>query len=268
MLSRLIPLILLLLTILCLLSGFYLSAGELQRIAAFLSQSGTSNPTLMAKVRLIPWLGFLSGFEFALLAALTYFHRKQTERIFSNCWKARSIKDTAWNGLLVLYGLVALLSLNFCAVNLTTRLLSPQRDSTYISSHGPKDYAAICSAILNETPPSARILIRTNRDEKYILNYDLYPRRLYFYPDKSVPVAGIPAEWLRKYRIEWILEIPMAEPMTFSLQRCQGRTQHLTIGAQFKRIEDGLDFDNFGLAGSGGAGPFAPLQPAGQTKAH
>lgn len=225
MLFRLIPFSLLFLTFFCFMLGLYIPAGDLQRIAVFLSQSGTSNPTLIAKVRLIPWLCFLSGFEFALLAVWAYFHQKQAEGIFSGCWNPCSIKDTAWNGLLVLYGLVALLSLNFYAVNLTTRLLSPQRGSTCISSRVPKDYQAICSAILNETPPSARILIRTNRDEKYILNYDIYPRRLYFYPDKSMPVAGVPAEWFRKYQIDWILEIPMAEPMTFSLQRCQERSQ-------------------------------------------
>jgi hypothetical protein len=224
MFSRLFLIILLILTILCFSSAFFLSEDELRRIATFLSQSGAPNPILLAKVRQIPWLCFLSGFEFALLAALTYFKRKQSERIFSDCWKTCSIKEAAWNGLLVLYGLVALLSLNFYAVQLTSRVLIPHNDSTCISSHGPKDYEAICSAIVAETPPSARILIRTDRDEKYILNYDLHPRRFYFYPDRSLPLAGIPAEWLRKYRIDWILEIPMAEPMTFSLRRCRERS--------------------------------------------
>jgi hypothetical protein len=220
MLYRSIPLICLLLTILCILSGYFFSAGELQWIATFLSQSGSSNPTLMAKVRLIPWLCFLCGCEFGLLAALTFSRRKQMERLFSDSWKACSLKEATWIGLLALYGLVALLSLNFYAVQLTTRFFISHEDSKYQSSHGPLEYAAIYSAILKETPLSARILIRTDRDEKYILNYDLHPRRFYYYPDRSMPLADIPAKWLQKYKIDWMLEIPTTEPMTFSLQRC------------------------------------------------
>jgi len=49
------------------------------------------------------------------------------------------------------------------------------------------------------------------------LNYDLYPRRFYFYPDPERHAAEIPEEWQERCHISWILEIDDRDPRKFLL---------------------------------------------------
>jgi hypothetical protein len=221
---RAISLTLLLLAMLFLIIGLFLSEEQLQQLATLLSQSGSLNPTLMAKVQLFPRLCVLSSIEVSLLAMFIFYRRNRMEKIVSDYRTTCSARQILWFGLFALYGLLAFISLNFYAVSLTMRFSSMPMYSSGNTLRGPAEYEAICSAIRAQTPSSARILIQTARDEKYLLNYDLYPRRFYFYPDHSVPVAGIPDDWLRKYQIGWILEIPATDPLTLLLRRCPGNS--------------------------------------------
>jgi hypothetical protein len=54
------------------------------------------------------------------------------------------------------------------------------------------------------------------------MNYELYPRKFYFYPDRALPLSAVPAEWMAQKRIDWTLDISDSEPIRFSLAPREG----------------------------------------------
>jgi hypothetical protein len=74
-------------------------------------------------------------------------------------------------------------------------------------------------SVRETTPETAALLIKTQRPLQFLLNYELYPRKFYFYPERGTSVSSIPQAWLDQRRIGWILEISDTEPLQFKLAR-------------------------------------------------
>ena len=215
--GRTITSALFLLALLSLLAGFFLTPAHLRHIAGLLSQTGTVHPALMEKVELVPRLLLLIGLEFCFAALFWEFRGKKISSAFWPSFQHRSISQRAMLGLSTVYLLISLLSLNFYTVSLTNRWIRLS-EVPKVPEGLPMEGIPVFQAIQQKTPASARILIHTNQDEKYLLNYLCYPRRFYFYPERDKPLTAIPHGWLQKYKIGWTLEIPPGGAGQYDLQ--------------------------------------------------
>ena len=198
-------------------AGFALSGDDMAWLAALVGQSGSPNPRLLEKLRLVSLLSIVTGVELLLLAISLMFVRRRT---LSWADRALWVGSPPFGVCLLLGGWVAiaLLSLNFGAISLVNRSKDGQglTAAELLASDFGDDYGVV-RAVRDTTPESAAILIKTQRPLQFLLNYELYPRRFFFYPDRGIPVSSVPEAWLDQRHIGWTLEISDSEPLHFNL---------------------------------------------------
>ncbi|MCI0419534.1 MAG: hypothetical protein L0312_09980, partial [Acidobacteria bacterium] len=180
--------------------------------------AGSPNPRLLDKLRLVPTLIVVTGVQLLLLGGAGLFlPRCRSLALAKRIPRLPSSQLGLWF-LCAGWAAMAILSLNFGAISLVDRLRKTQNrtDAQVIAAEFGEDYRVV-RAVRETTPESAAILIKTQRPLQYLLNYELYPRRFYFYPDRQLPVSSIPEEWINRRRIGWTLEISDEEPLHFEL---------------------------------------------------
>ncbi len=204
--------------LLAVLAGYGLQERHLEYLVRILSQSGIPNPKNLEKLRLLPATLRLAGLEAFLSAGLVLFFRKKVSATVGQLSRQLSSRQVLFLFLLGVDLAVAFLMLNFGTVELKRRIQANGRmtNQDIVASDYGQDYLLMWT-LKSRTPEDANILIRTNNDIKYLLNYDLYPRRFYFYPDPERLAAEIPEEWQDCYHIAWILEIDNQDPRKFLL---------------------------------------------------
>lgn len=219
---RSIPLASAILGTLCLTAGLLLERSSSTWLVRFVGQAGTSNPKILEKVRLVPAVLTLGGAEFLVFGCLSFFYLRRNRQVpeLLECLEA---KQQCMVLLLSLYLLIGLQALNFASVTLTKRILAGEEhiDADLVAADFGEDYAVL-KAVEEQTPKNACILIRTREPIKYLLNYHLFPRRFFIYPDPQVGVAEIPSDWMQKHAIGWTLEIKDGDPSQFALRRREG----------------------------------------------
>ena len=199
-------------------AGVALSGSDMAWLAVLVGQAGSPNPRLLEKLRLVPMLTVVTGAECLLLAVSFWFLRKRT----AASWADRVPRvGSAQFGVWLLLGgwtAIAVLSLNFGAISLVDRLKQNRglSDAELIAADFGDDYRVVRS-VRETTPETAALLIKTQRPLQFLLNYELYPRKFYFYPERGTSVSSIPQAWLDQRRIGWILEISDTEPLQFKL---------------------------------------------------
>lgn len=199
-----------------LLAGFALIGSDMAWLSALVGQAGTPHPRLIEKLRLVPLLSIVAGVELLLLAVgLKCLHRRTAQPLSDRGPTPVSLSP----GMRLLFGgwiVIAVLSLDFGAISLANRL-KQGLSATELVAADFGDEERVVRAVRESTPETAAILIRTQRPLQFLLNYELYPRKFYFYPERSVSVSSIPDAWLDRRRIRWILEISDTEPLHFQL---------------------------------------------------
>ncbi len=215
-LSRLIPFLSSVVALLVILLGVVLLNRDLNWLARFLTQAGAPNATNLEKIRLLPLTLVLTGSEAFLLSLLGIAYHRRIFTFVSSAKIGLNKRQQVVLLLLCLYGITAVMALNFSAIIFGESLGAPQLRDEAFSGALPEEYA-VFEALQRRTPVETSILIRTRRDLKYLLNYHLYPRRFYFYPNAQTQTSQIPDEWMRKHRIEWTLEISDNAPLRFTL---------------------------------------------------
>ena len=115
--------------------------------------------------------------------------------------------------------LIGLLALTFGWVSLSSRLATYgfHREAQVASDLG-KQYV-ILKSVRERTPENACIAIRSREPIKYLLNYELFPRRFFLYLDPETRLTEVPAEWLQQHSISWTLEIGDGSPTDYVLQQ-------------------------------------------------
>jgi hypothetical protein len=199
-------------------AGVALSGSDVAWLAGLVGQAGSPNPRLLEKLRLVPMLTVVTGAECLLLAVSLWFLRKRT----AASWADRVPRvGSAQFGVWLLLGAwtaIAVLSLNFGVISLVNRLKQNRGHSAVelIAADFGDDYHIVRS-VRETTPETAALLIKTQRPLQFLLNYELYPRKFYFYPERDISISSIPEAWLDQRGIGWILEISDTEPLQFKL---------------------------------------------------
>ena len=199
-------------------AGVALSGSDMAWLAVLVGQAGSPNPRLLEKLRLVPMLIVVSGAECLLLAVSFWFMRKRG----AASWADRlPLLGSQQFGILLLLGgwtLIAVLSLDFGVISLVNRLEQNRGLSAaeLIAADFGENYRVVRS-VRETTPETAALLIKTERPLRFLLNYELYPRKFYFYPERAASVSSIPQAWLDQRRIGWILEISDTDPLQFKL---------------------------------------------------
>jgi hypothetical protein len=214
--SRLIPIFSSAVGLLVVLLGVQLLNQNLNWLAGYLTQAGVPNPANLEKIRLLPLTLVLTGGETLFLSLLGTAYHKRFSTYLSAAKAKLNKKQRFLLLLLCLYGITTLLALNFSALTLEESLRARHLRDPALAEALREEYA-VFDALERQTPVEASILIRTRRELKYLLNYDLYPRRFYFYPNDQTEISQIPDEWMCKHRIEWTLEISDNGPLRFAL---------------------------------------------------
>lgn len=199
-------------------AGFALSGNDMAWLAALVGQAGSPNSRLLEKLRLVPMLSVVTGAELLLLAvSLQFVHQRTAPSWVERVPRLGSPQFGVWL-LLGEWTAISLLSLNFGAISLVNRLKHSQGLSAaeLVAADFGDDYRVV-GAVRETTPESAAILIKTQRPLQFLLNYELYPRKFYFYPERHIPVSSIPQAWLDQRRIGWTLEISDTGPLHFTL---------------------------------------------------
>lgn len=199
--------------------GHVISSGNNRLLALFFSQTGQINPVLLEKIHLLPWFCYLVSLEFLLTIPLFGVAGKRLANRFALVWICRSAIEKIRVGLLIVFGLMAWSTVNYYLVTLVARALSPPIMAGEKPLRLPGSFASLSKEIMTRTDSTARILIVTARDEKYLINYDFYPRKFYIFPERTAAASSIPGAWMKKNRIDWILEISSGEPMQYSLKK-------------------------------------------------
>lgn len=204
--------------LLALLAGCGLEERHLEYLVRILSQSGIQNPKNVEKLRLLPATLRLAGLNAFVTAGLVLFFRKKLSQTMGQLSRQLSSRQMISLFLLGTYLVIAFLMLNFGTVELIGRFQTTghMTNEEIVASDYGEDRLLV-RTLKSRTPEDANILIRTSNDIKYLLNYDLYPRRFYFYPDPERHAAEIPEEWLERYHISWILEVDDRDPRKFLL---------------------------------------------------
>jgi hypothetical protein len=218
--SRLVPIGLLIVASLAILLGVELQDRDLSWMAKFLTQAGAPNETNLGKIRLLPVTLMLSGGEAFLLALVGITLGKRISSYVSSFQKELNGRQKLGLLLFLCYGIIAVLAVNFNAITLTRSLRAPYLSNKEIGTTFEPEGYLIFQALQKSTPDGASILIRTRRDIKYLLNYHLYPRRFYFYPDAEIKIPQIPERWMNKHQIQWTLVISDDNPLRFALLPC------------------------------------------------
>jgi hypothetical protein len=193
-------------------AGFTLSGSDMAWLAALVGQAGSPNPRLLEKLRLVPMLIVVSGAELLAVAVSLWFLHRRTSPSWADC--VPRLGSLQFGGWLLLGGwtAIAVLSMNFGAMSLVNRLKQNRGLSAaeLIAADFGDDYRIVRS-VRETTPETAAFLIKTERPLQFLLNYELYPRKFYFYSDRATAVS------LDQRRIGWILEISDTEPLQFTL---------------------------------------------------
>ncbi|MBM3801491.1 MAG: hypothetical protein FJW26_04170 [Acidimicrobiia bacterium] len=199
-------------------AGFALSGSDLAWLAVLVGQAGSPNPRLMEKLHLVPLSSAVSGAEVLFIAAgLWRFRRRNDPPLNRRIAPSTGATPALWL-LLGGWAAIAVLSLNFRIIGLARRLVERQGQSpAQLIAAGFGDEYGVVQAVRDATPETAAILIKTQRPLQFLMNYELYPRRFYFYPDRALPASAVPEEWMDQKRIDWILDISDSEPIRFSL---------------------------------------------------
>jgi hypothetical protein len=199
-------------------AGVALSGNDMAWLSVLVGQTGSPNPRLLEKLRLVPMLIVVTGAQCLLLAVSLWLLRKRTAASWADrVPEVRSTQFGVWL-LLCAWTAIAVLSLNFGAITLVNRLKQNRGRSAVelIAADFGDDYRLVRS-VRETTPETAALLIKTQRPLQFLLNYELYPRKFYFYPERGTSVSSIPQAWLDQRRIGWILEISDTEPLQFKL---------------------------------------------------
>jgi len=199
-------------------AGFALSGKDMVWLAALVGQTGSANSRLLEKLRLVPMLTVVTGAELLLLAVSLWFLRRQSSPSWADRIPRLGCGQFGVWLLLCAWTVIAVLSLNFGAISLVNRLKQNWGRSAVelIAADFGDDYRIVRS-VRETTPETAALLIQTERPLQFLLNYELYPRRFYFYPERHISISSIPQAWLDQRRIGWILEISDTEPVQFKL---------------------------------------------------
>jgi hypothetical protein len=214
----LLPAACLLFGIVCFFLAFGLWHADLGWLARFLGQAGTSNPKILAKIQLIPAVLLVTAVE-ALGAGILSLRQRRRAVNYLRCvatsLTTRQWYASCWLGAVLLMGLLAL---NFGWVSLSSRLATYgfHREAQVASDLG--EQYAIVQSVRDRTPENACIAIRSQEPIKYLLNYELFPRRFFLYSDPQTRLSEVPEEWLQKHSIGWTLEIRDGSSAGFVLQ--------------------------------------------------
>jgi len=203
---------------LAVLAGLALHEPQLVGLAGILSQSGTPNPRNIEKLRLLPPTLLLAGAQAVLLALLDIICRQPISRMVLALFVSLSGKHRAAFLFGAGYLVIAVLTLDFGSMSLVKRFCvnAGLGNQAIVAKDYGKDYVLV-RTLQQKTPETAHIFIRTRNDIKYLLNYDLYPRRFYFYPEAEAEIGNIPPEWWDRHRIGWVLDIDDQDPSRFIL---------------------------------------------------
>jgi hypothetical protein len=221
-LLRFLPLTSLVLGISLLLIGLQLAHSDLAWLARLLGQAGSLNPKILEKARLMPFILMVTAAQAVCFGFSCLPYRRRIRQYFELLERNIQWKQKWMVLLLSGYGLIGVMGLNFGTVNLMQRLVSLRFSSDEAPVAGDfGDHQAVIKALKEQTTETARILIKTRDPVKYLLNYHLFPRRFFIYPDPQTSLAAVPLEWLQKHAINWTLEIRDGNPEQFVLLRSQ-----------------------------------------------
>lgn len=217
-LLRFLPLVGLVAGISATVIGMQLEHSDLTWIVQFVGQAGSSNPKILEKVRLVPSIVMLTGVEMCCSGLLLLAYTRRIPSYFTHPETHLERKQKLALLIFSGYGLTALLSLNFGIVTLAHRqgIAHGLSNEERVAVDFGEDYAVV-KVLKDETPTTACILIRTQAPIKYLLNYHLFPRRFFVYPDPDKSVSEVSPEWLQRYGISWTLEIKDDDPRQFVL---------------------------------------------------
>jgi len=194
--------------------GCFLHNSDLSLLATFLGQAGTPNPRLLEKLRLIPILLIVTGVQYLLLGGIGTLRWRSLAS--SSCKAADLIAPQLVLWLVVGWAAISTLTLNFGGISLLNRFAQSVSPSEQVALDFGADYQVV-RAVRETTAESDAILIKTGRPLQFLLNYELYPRKFYFYSDRSLPISSIPEEWMNRRHICWTLEISDSVPLEFKL---------------------------------------------------
>ena len=214
----LLPTACLLFGIVCFSAAFRLWHADLGWLARFLGQAGTSNPKILEKIQHIPAVLLVTAAEAVGVGILSLCQRRRVDnylRCVGTSLTTRQWYASFWLGAVLLIGLLAL---NFGWVSLSSRLATYgfHREAQVASDLG--EQCVIVKSVRERTHENACIAIRSREPIKYLLNYELFPRRFFLYSDPETRLSEVPAEWLQKHSIGWTLEIGDGSPTRFVLQ--------------------------------------------------
>jgi hypothetical protein len=207
-----------------LLTGFGLEEHQPLGLARFLSQTGVPDPRNLDKLRLMSPTLKLAGIETFFLVGLVLYRWKALTQCTWEHSKDLTVRRTFFLLLLMGYLGITLLMMNFGTLILTRRIINTHHLSNQeiVAMDYGKDYILL-QTLRDRTPEDACILIQTRNDIKYLLNYDLYPRRFFFFHDSGSLLAEIPEDWMDEHQISWILEVDDHDPTRFILMKRQRR---------------------------------------------
>jgi hypothetical protein len=217
-LSRLLPAVSLIVSSVCLIGASRLADSDLSFLVQYLGQAGTLNPKILDKVRLIPTVLLITAAEALGISLVTLRYARIIQQGFEPAWKKLKMRQQAVVLLLVVHGLIGAQALNFGCVSLYRQLsvFGLNRQAQIAADFG--EYESVFRAIKEQTPENARIAIRTQDPVKYLLNYELFSRRFFVYPDPTTALSEVPLEWFERHAIHWTLEINESKPGEFVLQ--------------------------------------------------
>lgn len=217
-LLQLLPAACLLFGFACFFAAIGLGYADLGWLARFLGQAGTPNPAILEKIQLIPTVLIVTAVEALGVGILFLCHLRRVQdylRCVVKSLTPRQCGAAVWLGGFLVIGLMAL---NFGWVSLSRRLVAYgfDRESQVAADLG--EQYAIVKAVRERTPENACIAIRTREPIKYLLNYELFPRRFFVYSDPERRLSEIPPAWFQKHSIRWTLEVRDGGRKDFVLQ--------------------------------------------------
>ena len=215
-LLRVIPYFLLVVGLLLVCVGYPPYEVDHSWLATHLSQTGTLNERILEKVRLVPATLAFCGAEAIVLGLFLLVSRRNVQ--------AQGLERRLGPGskavllLMFMSLLISMMALNFGWVNLSRQFwLSMGKGSGDLAAPELSEVSSLAEILRERTPEDAGILIRTRAPIKYLLNFHLFPRRFYIYPDPNATISEIPSEWLQKHAITWTLEINDGDTTKYQL---------------------------------------------------
>ena len=215
-LLRVIPHFLLVVGLLLVCVGFQSYEFDHSWLATQLSQTGTLNERILEKVRLVPATLALCGVEAIVLGLFLLVSRRKA--LAQNLERRLGPGSKAVVLLMLVSLLISIMALNFGWINLSSHIrLSMDKGSGEFAVPELSELSSLAEILRERTPEDAGILIRTRAPIKYLLNYHLFPRRFYVYPEPNATISEIPSVWLQKHAITWTLEIDDGDTTKYQL---------------------------------------------------